>query len=41
MGYLNDFLIQGVGNFNNNFPNFKCLGGNLARGCCSFDLTDT
>ena len=27
MGYLNDFLIQGVGNFNNNFPKLQMPGG--------------
>ena len=42
MGRLKDFLIQGVGNFNNNFPKLQMPGGGyLARGCCSFDLTDT
>ena len=26
MGYLNDFLIQGVGNFNNYFPKLQMPG---------------
>lgn len=41
MGRLNDFLIQGVGNFNNNFPKLQMPGGYQARGCFSFDLIDT
>ena len=27
MGRLKDFLIQGVGNFNNNFPKLQMPGG--------------
>ena len=27
MGYLNDFLIQEVENFNNNFPKLQMPGG--------------